>query len=376
MSESRRTLLFTPGPLNCHQSVLSAMQRDVGSREESFLETIRNIRHKLLQVAHLNAEDGYTAVPIQGSGTFGLESALSTLLGKDDKLLVLENGAYGKRILQIANRAGRDTVAYSVSPDTRHDPLKLQALLNTDPSISHIAVVHCETTTGILNPLAEIAAVVKRAGRRLMVDAMSSFGALPIDFTLLDIDCLVSSPNKCLESVPGFSFAVVKESLLADSKGNCPSLSLDLYEQWAGLESSGQFRFTPPTHSLLAFDQALDRLFEAGGVEQRGKRYEANHRSLIDGMAQMGFYPLIHPEFQSPIITAFPYPSDPAFQFDSFYQSLADAGLIIYQGKLANLDCFRIGTIGQISPLDIDRLLERIGTVLQKMNVPIPVQVT
>lgn len=364
--DETRNLLFTPGPLNCHEEVHAAMQTDVGSRDDFFLKTIQKIRRQLLQICDLDANDGYTAIPVQGSGTFGLESALTTLIGPQQKLLILENGAYGKRIREIGMRASREVETYSVPPTERHDPEVLRDLLQTDPSISHVAIVHCETTTGIVNPLPEMAAIAKEAGKSLLVDAMSSFGAIPIDFKTWDIDCLVSSPNKCLESVPGFSFAIVKESSLSRAQGNCPSLSLDLYDQWTGLESTGQFRFTPPTHCLLAFDKALDLFFSEGGIVGRGNRYRNNHETLISGMKALGFEPVLEASLQSPIITSFPFPEDPAFNFEDFYRNLARQGLTIYPGKLENLNSFRIGTIGQLFPDDIKRLLDEIATLLPR----------
>jgi len=360
MSTLDRNSLFTPGPLNCSPQVHAAMQRDIGSRETSFIETVARIRRELLKISGLSETDGYTAVPMQGSGTFAIESALTTMIGSDDRLLVMENGAYGKRMIEIAQRAGLCVECLSAAPTEYHNIDALDALLKSQPELSHVAVVHCETTTGILNPLSEIAAVVKANGRRLLVDAMSSFGALPIDFQTDAIECLIASPNKCLESAPGFGFAIVKEESLRAAAGRCPSLSLDLHAQWAALEANGQFRFTPPTHCLLAFDKALQLLADEGGVSARYARYQKRHQQLIAGMAEIGFTPVLAAEKQSPIITAFPLEGSP-FSFDQVYEALAEEGLIIYPGKLEKMDCFRIGNIGQLEETDINRLIQSIA---------------
>lgn len=344
------------------------MQLDLGSRETSFIELVQGIRSRLLCIAQVDDTQGFTVIPMQGSGTYGIESALTSLVGPSDSLLVLGNGAYGERMVKIAKRAKRHTVTLSASPTERHDLGALKALLASTPSITHVAVVHCETTTGILNPLSEIASIVKAAGKFLIVDAMSSFGGIPVDMATDDIDCLVSSANKCFESVPGFSIIIVKEQLLALAEGNCPSVSLDLFEQWQALNRDGQFRFTPPTHSLLAFEHALDLLAREGGVASRHARYRANHDRLMRGMLQQGFRPVLNPRWQSPIITAFHCPAEADFSFEVFYRELSSRGMVIYPGKLAGLNCFRIGTIGQLSCDDIDQLLQSIREVMQVMS--------
>ena len=363
MTESE-TLLFTPGPLTCHREVHQSMQRDIGSRDEEFIALVSSIRGRLLEIG--SAGSDHTAVLMQGSGTFGLESAVTTLIGKKDRLLVLENGAYGERLSQIAHRSRLQVSTYQVSPAAIHDPQVLKKLLRENQDISHVAMVHCETTTGILNPLEDLARVIKEEGRILLVDAMSSFGGIPISMAEAGIDCLVSSSNKCIEGVPGFSFVITSESLLSNSEGNCPVLTLDLYEQWKGLEENGQFRFTPPTHAILAFNKALELLREEGGIQGRNQRYLENHRVLIEGMTNIGLSPVIAAELQSPIITAFRYPdSADHFNFEAFYEDLSGQGFTIYPGKLAEIDAFRIGTIGQIYPDDVANLISAISTFMK-----------
>ena len=355
-------LLFTPGPLTTSASVKLAMTRDLGSRDAEFLAVVRGIREKLLALGGC-PRSAYECVLMQGSGTFAIESVISSAVPKDGKLLVLVNGAYGRRIAQIGRVHGIPVEVAEV-PENRKITAGLAAeRLSDGGGITHVAVVHCETTTGILNPIEEIGNVVSAAGAAYIVDAMSSFGAIPVDLAAGHVDFLISSSNKCIEGVPGFGFVLARRSALEAAKGRARTLSLDLHAQWAGLEGDGQFRFTPPTHVLLAFDQALKELDQEGGVAGRGERYRQNHLMLCGGMRELGFEAYLAPEDQSYIITSFRYPADPAFQFEEFYTRLSDSGFVIYPGKLTRESCFRIGTIGRIYPADIGRLLGAIQVV-------------
>ena len=309
---------------------------------------------------------------MQGSGTFGVESVIASVLPPQGRLLVLANGAYGERIAKIAAYLRIDHHVLRSEEDTVPEPQQVERLLLEDPAITHVALVHCETTTGILNPLEPIGQVVRRYQRSLIVDAMSSFGAIPIDFRAAGIDYMVSSANKCLEGVPGFSFIIADQTSLQATTGYARSLSLDLLGQLQGFEANGQFRFTPPTHAILAFDHALRELNEEGGVAARGRRYATNHRMLVAGMRRLGFVPFLNPEIQSFIITAFHSPRDPAFQFSEFYHRLSDRGMIIYPGKLTTVDTFRIGTIGRLFETDITQLLHAIEDVLRDMSCKLP----
>ncbi len=367
---SRDTLLFTPGPLTTSRTVKQAMLIDVGSRDTAFIATVARIRERLLSIAGVSQAAGYEAVLMQGSGTFGIESVITSAVPRGGKLLVLANGAYGERIARIAEVAG---IACTVIRSPEDEPVtteEAEAALAADPTISHVAVVHCETTTGLLNPVDEIGAIVRSGGRAYVVDAMSGFGGVPIDVAGSGIDFLISSANKCIEGVPGFSFVIAKRNVLIASKRNARSLSLDLHAQWRGLESDGQFRFTPPTHAILAFEQALSELDAEGGVSGRAARYAANHRALLKGMQLMGFRPYLTPERQSYIITSFHYPGHSNFTFPDFYDRLARMGLVIYPGKVTRAECFRIGTIGRIFEPDVRQLLSAIRMVLDEMGVP------
>jgi 2-aminoethylphosphonate-pyruvate transaminase len=365
-------ILFTPGPLTTSASVKAAMQRDLGSRDTEFIHLVARIRAELLAIAGVSKESGYEAVLMQGSGTFTIESVLSSVIPQDGRLLVLANGAYGERMLQIVERLKIATTVQRWPENESPDPETVRPLLAGESRPTHVAMVHLETTTGILNPIDEIARIVRQQGCRFIVDAMSSFGGVPIDLAELQSDYLVSSANKCLESVPGFSYVLARREALESSLGYARSVSLDILAQWHGLERNGQFRFTPPTHALLAFAQALKELQEEGGVAARTQRYRANRDTLLAGMRRLGFREYLARELQSDIITSFRYPEDRAFDFDEFYRLLAARGMVIYPGKVSRADCFRIGTIGRIFPEHVEALLSEIGPVLAQMGVKMP----
>ena len=345
------------------------MLEDYGSREPGFIDVVSNIRKDLLRIAGVSSQAGYEAVPMQGSGTFGLESTIGSVIPRDGKLLVIVNGAYGRRLVQIPERLNIAVESIEFDEVETPDPVRIDAVLASDSSITHVAVVHCETTTGILNPIDELARLVAHRGRSFIVDAMSSFGGIPIDLNRTPIDFLISSANKCLEGVPGFSFVLAKREPLAAARTCARSVSLDLCAQWDALESNGQFRFTPPTHALLAFRQALAELEDEGGVGARLQRYQSNRDLLIAGMERLGFQCLVPAALRSPVITSFAEPDDPAFRFDSFYEHLALRNLIIYPGKVSRTASFRIGTIGRIGPQDIEQLLSAVREVLVEMKV-------
>ena len=244
-------------------------------------------------------------MPMQGSGTFAVEAQLGSLVPRDGRLLVLVGGAYGRRMADICRRMGR---AHSVLETDEAVPPTAAAVeqrLAAEPAITDVALVHCETTTGILNPLADLAAVVSEAGRRLHADAMSSFGGIPIDLARLPLASLAASANKCLEGAPGVGFVIARTDHLAGCAENAHAVSLDLHAQWAGLEANGQWRFTPPTHILAALDRALDALDDEGGVAGRFARYWENCRTLVEGMRGLGFETLLGDAVQAPIIVTF-----------------------------------------------------------------------
>jgi 2-aminoethylphosphonate-pyruvate transaminase len=365
---ARDKLLFTPGPLTTSLSVKAAMLRDAGSWHFEFNEIVRGVREKLLEVAGVPAGE-YVCVLMQGSGTFGVEATVTSTVPPDGRLLVAVNGAYGERIVRMAEVARVPVTALRFPEDQPADPEAIALVLADDPSITSVAAVHCETTTGVLNPIEAIGEVVSRARRTYIVDAMSSFGAVPIDMRATGIDYLVSSANKCIEGVPGFSFVIARREALLATDGFARSLSLDLLGQLRGFEANGQFRFTPPTHVVLAFAQALKELDAEGGVGGRAARYRANHETLVAGMRGLGFRALVRPEEQSYIITSFLYPEHPRFEFAGFYRRLSDKGMIIYPGKLTQVDSFRIGNIGRLFEADIRALLAAIRETLIEMGI-------
>jgi 2-aminoethylphosphonate-pyruvate transaminase len=364
-------ILFTPGPLTTSESVKAAMQRDLGSRSPEFIDLVARIRRELLAIAGVSQESGYEAVLVQGSGTFAIEAVLSSVIPPDGRLLVLANGAYGERMVQIAQRLKITADIHRWPEDESPEPDTVRRLL-AESRPTHVAIVHLETTTGILNPIDEIARIVREHRCHFIVDAMSSFGGVAIDLATLRADYLVSSANKCLEGVPGFSYVLARREALESTLGYARSVSLDLLAQWHGLERDGQFRFTPPTHALLAFAQALQELQAEGGVAARAQRYRANRKVLLAGMRRLGFREYLAPQRQSDIITSFRYPEDPAFDFDKFYRRLAARGMVIYPGKVSQGACFRIGTIGRISPDQLQALVAEMRNVLDQMGVQMP----
>ena len=367
-------LLFTPGPLTTSLSVKQAMLHDAGSWHFEFNAIVAGVRQRLLDLARVSQADGWEAILLQGSGTFGVEAVFQTCVPPDGKVAVLANGAYGERMVQMLKHARIAHTVLRSSEDTPHAPESLDELLTKESGLTHVAVVHCETTTGILNPIGPLGRVAQKHQKIFIVDAMSSFGALPIDLAAAGVDYLVSSANKCVEGVPGFSFVVCRRERLLACEGYARSLSLDLLGQLKGFDKNGQFRYTPPTHAILAFDQALCELEAEGGLAGRGARYQLNHQTLVNGMRELGFVPYLAPEVQSCIITAFLTPADPNFSFDIFYRKLSQRGFIIYPGKLTQIDTFRIGTIGRLFPSELEQLVHAVRLVLLEMGCRVPLQ--
>ena len=359
--------LLTPGPLTTSRSVKATMLADWGSRDIEFRRVVAEIRQGLLDLA--GCDGSYECVIMQGSGTFAIEAALGSFCPRADaKTLVIANGAYGDRAAAILARLGRPVAKIDKGDSAAPSAEEVAAALDADATISHVWVIHCETTSGIVNPIAEIAHAAKARGKLVMVDAMSSFGALPLDMKD-GYDVMVSSSNKCIEGVPGFSYVLVKRDMLVASKGMSHSVVLDLYEQWKGLEANGQFRFTPPTHALVAFHQAMKEHAEEGGVPARGGRYRRNADILIRGMRAMGFATLLSDNEAGPVIQTFLTPRDPNFDFEQFYEELRRRGFAIYPGKLTKRPSFRIGTIGKVDEKVMTGVLKAIAEVLAEMRV-------
>ena len=358
--------LLTPGPLTTTDTVKKEMLFDHCTWDDDYKKITLSIREKLLNLAHVS-EPEYTVVLMQGSGTFGVESVLTSVIGgEEDTLLIAANGAYGERMGDIARHAGIHYLMYEEDYNKIPSAEKIREILAEHPEITHVSMVHSETTSGILNDIASVAKVVKGAGKTFIVDAMSSFGGVDIPVGDLEIDFIISSANKCIQGVPGFSFIICNREKLMESKGKARSLSLDLYDQWETMNKDGKWRFTSPTHVVLAFAQALKEMEEEGGIVARAKRNEDNNRLLIQKMAEMGIRPYIGSEHQGPIITTFLYPEHHNFSFQDMYQYIKDRSYAIYPGKVTDADTFRIGNIGEIYKEDIEKLCSIIKEFLEE----------
>lgn len=362
--------LFTPGPLTTSLAVKQAMCHDIGAWDAPLRSLVDEITMGLLQTAGVDQDDGWECVLMQGSGSFGVESAVGSLLPRQGRMAAIANGAYGERLITIARMLGIDVVPIRFPEHEQADAAVVAEALEADPSIHTVGIIHCETTTGLLNDIESVGAAVRAAGRRYIVDAMSSFGAYPIDLDGIGVDALISSANKCIEGVPGFSFILARRSLLEEAGAGhwARSHCLDLHDQWRAFLASGKFRFTPPNQVLLAFQQALREFFAEGGVPAREARYIANHQTLMAGMDRLGFVPFLEREKMSHIITTFLCPNDSRYDFQTFYDKLSDRGMVIYPGKVTGSSCFRIGNIGRLFPRDMEALLLAMSSVVKEMG--------
>lgn len=355
--------LLTPGPLTTTTAVKEEMLLDRCTWEQDYKEITQEIRARLLEFASVSNED-YTTVLMQGSGTFVVESVMTTAISQKDKVLIITNGAYGERIVKMADYIGLNYIEYGVAYDEYPKEDAIRTILHIDSEITHIVMVHCETTTGILNPLEMISRVSAEYRKTLIIDAMSSFGGVDINMSELAIDYLISSANKCIQGVPGFGFVIAKLDKLLVCEGNARSLSLDLYDQWKEMDKDGKWRYTSPTHVVAAFAKAIEELIEEGGIAARFARYQQNNRLLREGLAKVNIHAYITEEKQSPIITTFLFPNS-QFDFEDFYSFVKAKGFVIYPGKLTDVDTFRIGNIGEIYEEDIRDLCTIIGTYMK-----------
>ncbi len=360
--------LLTPGPLTTSYEVKQAMLRDWGSWDDDFRAMTRDMRSRLLALLGEGAQE-FDCVPMQGSGSFAVEAMLASFVPRDGKALVLANGAYGLRSAQTLQYLGRD---YQLLDKGDYLPPRgdeVAAILASDPAITHVVAIHCETSSGILNPVEEISEAVYAAGRKLLIDSMSAFGAIELQPSQIRYEAMVSSANKCIEGVPGFGFVIARKEELEAAKGNSHSLSLDVHAQWAHMEKTGQWRFTPPTHVVAAFLEALRAHEAEGGVEGRGGRYTRNRDVMVAGMRELGFETLLQNRWLSPIIVTFFCPADENFVFDRFYDLMKEKGFIIYPGKLTVVDSFRVGCIGQMDENVMRQVVTAAKETLAEMGV-------
>jgi 2-aminoethylphosphonate-pyruvate transaminase len=363
----RDAILLTPGPLTTTERTKRAMLRDWGSWDSSFIAVTTELRRRLLKIVH--GEGSHVVVPLQGSGTFAVEAAVATLVPKSGHVLVLDNGAYCKRMGRLATLMGRKTTILGHAEDQPVSPAELDSALRADASISHVGLIHCETGTGVLNPLQAIADVCARHGKGLIVDAMSSFAALPIDAREVRFDALVAASGKCLEGVPGMGFVFIRKDVVDGAAGNSHSLAMDLHDQHVYMERTGQWRFTPPTHVVAALAEAMRQFEEEGGQPARGARYSANCAALVDGMKALGFVPFLKPEIQAPIILTFHAPADPAYDFKRFYDAVKARGFILYPGKLTQVETFRVGCIGAIGPAEMKEAVAAVAGAIKELGI-------
>ncbi|MBM3637248.1 MAG: 2-aminoethylphosphonate--pyruvate transaminase [Alphaproteobacteria bacterium] len=359
--------LLTPGPLTTTPAVKEAMLRDWGSWDADLRAVVASIRSGLLDIA--DAAQGFECVLLQGSGSYGVEAALGSFAPKNKKTLMLTNGAYGERAIKALSYMNRDFISYETDELEAPSAEEVTALLESNPDVDAVFLVQCETTSGIVNPIEDIAAVAQKAGCIVILDAMSSFGAMDLSMKRMSIDVLVSSANKCIEGVPGFTYILARRDLLEASQGASHSLSLDLYEQWAYMQKSGQFRYTPPTHTLVAFAKALEQHKAEGGAPGRLARYKKTAKALRDGMRRIGLIPLLGDNETGPIIQTFATPRDPNFDFTRFYEGLKQRGFIIYPGKLTKKPSFRVGNMGALDHEVMAMLVDATEATLKTMNI-------
>ena len=366
----RDRILLTPGPLTTTLRTKLAMLKDWGSWDADFIAVTASVRRSLLAIIH--GQDSHVVVPLQGSGTFSVEAAIATLVPHDGHVLVLDNGAYCKRAARITSLMGRRCSTMSFDEASPVDPQALAQRLQEDASITHVVLIHCETGAGVLNPLQAVADVCERFDRGLIVDAMSSFAALEIDARKTRFDALIAASGKCLEGVPGMGFVFIRQALLDGCAGRSQSLAMDLHDQYVYMEKTGQWRFTPPTHVVVALHEAIAQFEAEGGQSARLARYTRNYQTLVAGMAALGFKPFLDPAVQAPIIVTFHAPQHPAYEFKRFYDTAKHYGFLLYPGKLTQVETFRVGCIGAIGPVEMRQAVDAVAQTLRDMGISQP----
>jgi 2-aminoethylphosphonate-pyruvate transaminase len=363
----REAILLTPGPLTTTLRTKVAMLRDWGSWDSDFIAVTARVRRALLDI--ISGHETHAVVPLQGSGTFSVEAAVATVVPRQGHVLVLDNGAYCKRAAKLTGLMGRKTTVVAFDESEAVSPQALDEMLTADSSITHVVMIHCETGAGVHNPLQAVADVCARHGRGLIVDAMSSFAALEIDARKVRFDALIAASGKCLEGVPGMGFVFLRKDILDGCAGNSQSLAMDLHDQYVYMEKTGQWRFTPPTHVLVALDEAIAQFQEEGGQSARLARYEKNYQTLVQGMAELGFEPYLDPAIQAPIIVTFHAPADAHYDFRRFYEAAKRHGFILYPGKLTQIETFRVGCIGAIDSVQMQQAVHAVALALKELGI-------
>lgn len=367
MTRRLESYLLTPGPVTVPQSIKEGMMADRSANSAPVIEMVRRIRSYLLEIC--SGTENFECVPLQGSATYAVEAVFQSLVPKGSRILVIENGAYGTRMARLAEVAGFDVKKLSFGLQPMPTAADVAAALDADPGIDYVSLCHVETSTGALNPIEEIAAVARARGKKVIIDAVASFGGIPIDVEALDLEALIISPNKCFESVPGIGIVIARRTTLEEAEGRSVSLCLDLHDQWAFLQEHGFFRWTPPTHVLGAFAEAV-RLHEVeGGVPSRNARYREHWSRLVDALRQRGFTTMLPDKYNAPIVTSFNVISHPNFTFDGLFNALDKRGVIIFPGNFPAVGTFRIGVMGDLQKPDIDYIIQCIDDALEEMDV-------
>lgn len=363
----RDKILLTPGPLTTTLRTKLAMLKDWGSWDADFNAVTASVRASLLGIIHGGAS--HVVVPLQGSGTFSVEAAVATLVPRDGHVLVLDNGAYCKRAARLTQMMGRRVTVLDFDEAQAVSAPVLADHLKSDTSITHVVLIHCETGAGVLNPLQAVADVCEAHNKGLIVDAMSSFGALEIDARTTRFDALIAASGKCLEGVPGMGFVFIRKAVLDACAGQSQSLAMDLHDQYVYMEKTGQWRFTPPTHVVVALHEAIAQFEAEGGQPARLARYTRNFEALMAGMARLGFKPFLDPAIQAPIIVTFHAPAHPGYEFKAFYAAVRANGFLLYPGKLTQIETFRVGCIGAIGPHDMEQAVYAVELALQDLGL-------
>jgi 2-aminoethylphosphonate-pyruvate transaminase len=365
--DASNPLLLTPGPVSTSLSTKMVMLKDRASGGAEFQADLKFARDYM--VGLVGGQDAYTAIPLPGSATYANEAVIAALVPPGGKLLIHTNGVYGDRLIEMCTHIGKAYAVLRTPPFTPATTAQFETAIRADPALTHVMVVHCETSTGVLNPLGALADICRRHSKGLLIDAVASFGAIDIDAKRLGFQAVTVSSNKCMQAAPGIGWSVVQKTVLENAKGNCPSLALDLWDQSQHMDRTGAFRFTPPTQVLAAFAQACREHQAEGGTPARLARYRRNWRRLVDGMRQMGFSTVVPDEFASPIVATFHNPDHPAFSFQKLFEGMQRRGFVIFPGRLALADTFRIGCMGEVTEADIAEAMTAVAETMAEMGV-------
>jgi 2-aminoethylphosphonate-pyruvate transaminase len=366
MDRPTERIILTPGPVTTSVPTKQAMLRDFTPNEPDLLALTAEFRQTLVEL--VNGQGAYVTVPIQGTGNTANEATLGTLVPRDRKLLIVNNGFYGERLKQIAGAIGVPYTALDLPITEPVGAGQLEAALAADPGISHLVVCHVDTGTGLLNPIEPIAALCRQRGVGLIIDAIASFGGLPLDAGSLAPEAIVLSPNKWLEGLPGIGLVLVRRVALEAAAGRCHSFCLDLHRQWRSFEEAGVWRFTPPGQAIAALVAAL-RQYASEGRAARLQRVRGNWRCLVDGLRAQGFATVLPDEVASPVIATFHQPADPNYDRQRFFEAMWRQGFVIFRGSLTPFPSFRIGCMGAFDQKVMAEVVRAVRRAMTEMGV-------